>query len=101
LFARAGFISTAGRPAPTEPLVIWRGQRDRRAPKMSWTTDRDRAVWFAHRYGLVSRPSVLYRAVAPPEAVLAFIDSEHDRAETEVIVNPHLLRDVEKVSMAL
>jgi hypothetical protein len=100
LFARTGFISETGRLAPTEPLVIWRGQRDGRPPRMAWTTTATGPCGTPRRDGAVNRPAAPYRAVAPPEAVLAFVDAKDGRGEDEVIVNPHLLQDVEMVTIA-
>jgi hypothetical protein len=62
---------------------------------MSWTTDRDKARWFAERWQLTVGCSAFVYATTPPmEAVLAVID---DRNEGEIVVDPSLLGAVRRV----
>jgi hypothetical protein len=87
MFTATGFVSDTGRPAPTETQTLYRG-----APAssngwgMSWTTDRDRARWFADRFNRDGY--AVFRADVKPAAVLAYAD---DRGEAEMIVNPRRL----------
>lgn len=50
MLAHAGFITdTPGTLRPFEPLTVWRGGVAGAAIGFSWTTDRERAEWFAKR----------------------------------------------------
>jgi hypothetical protein len=71
-----------------ETFTIWRGANGDVAARtgLSWTTDRDRAVWFANRFSFaaVHRPHVAEATVAR-DAVFALI---LDLNENEVVVDP-------------
>jgi hypothetical protein len=88
LFRAGGYFSDAGEDAPTEALRLYRAAPPRYARGMSWTRDRDRARWFAERWGLTGRPAFVYLVDAPPPAVLASI---YLRGEQEVIVDPSMV----------
>ena len=95
LWRRAGFVSEAGAPAPTEPMVLHRGSTWGRRRGMAWTTDRTIAERFA--YTLLGRlPGDVYTVTVEPDAVLAFIDAEDGRKESEVIVDPAMLPPVRR-----
>lgn len=83
-FEAVGFVSDAGRSAPTEDLEVWRAQTGRTLG-LSWTTDPDKARWFHARNELVGLASTVLHGFAKPEGVLAFCDR---RPEREVIVHP-------------
>jgi hypothetical protein len=51
LFRMVGFISdSAGTTRPDHQLLVYRGATRRRRRRMSWTTNREKAQWFADRY---------------------------------------------------
>lgn len=80
-----------------EPVEVYRGAPDRTKGRgMPWSADLAKAQWFADRWASRGVSAGLYRAVIPPEAVLAvFFDG---RNESEVVVNPNKLRGrVERV----
>ena len=52
LFRSVGFVSESGQPAPVEPLRIYRGATWGRRRGMAWTSDIDRARWFADRWAV-------------------------------------------------
>jgi hypothetical protein len=85
-FETSGFLSD-GPPRPTAPLEVWRAQVGRIAG-LSWTQDRDRAVWFHRRNVETWRfpETRLLHTFAPPAAILALIDE--GRGEREVLVHP-------------
>jgi hypothetical protein len=60
---------------------------------MAWSRDRDKAMWFARRWASTGHVVHVYTVAAPPNAVLADIDTlEPDgRGEGEVVVDPRLL----------
>ena len=101
LFERAGF-TIDGRPAerPAEPMRLYRGYTSGRVRRMSWTTDRDKAQWFAERFGRYSgdsgqfRPAYVYETDCPPGALLAIPGTEGRGGEHEVIINPAGLKIV-------
>ncbi len=89
-FDETGFVSDTGRPAPSEPVTVWRGASLASGGRgFSWTFDMEKARWFAHREVRFGRgPAGVYEAVVPPRWVLAQI--EGGRGEAEVIVDPAL-----------
>ena len=88
LFRAAGFVSDQGKPQTTEPISVYRGASWGRRRGMSWTTDQERAEWFAARFNSVSN-AVVFTATVEPEAVLALVD--RPRGENEVVVDPSML----------
>ena len=94
LFRTAGFVSDTGRVAPTEPVTVHRGTTWGRRRGMAWTTDRQRAEWFADRWTLWATGSgMVVTATIDPGAMLAFID---DRRGSEVVLDPGALPPIRK-----
>lgn len=106
LFRRAGFVTDSGRSAPIMPLVVFRGAPWGRRRGMAWSTDRDRAVWFAERWhtshpiwrriqGANGAPcrACVFRVTVAPGAVLAMLD---DRGEAEIVIDPGMLPPVRR-----
>jgi hypothetical protein len=87
-FEAVGFVSDAGRRAPTRNVEIWRAQTGRTLG-LSWTTDPDKARWYHERNELIGLASKVLHGYAKPEGVLAFCDR---RPEHEVIVHPRRIR---------
>lgn len=78
-----------GLPAPTEDLTVYRGATEQTALGMAWTTDPDKAGWFADRLGMFGFVGAgVYVAVVPPSGVWALIGA---RQEREVVVDPTTL----------
>jgi hypothetical protein len=100
MFADCGFVTDlpGGLSAPTEPLTVYRGTTWGRRRDMSWTLDRNKALWFAQR--MLSMQSLhspapgaphiahVFRAEIEPQAVLAYFDRRNER---EVVVDPRQL----------
>lgn len=86
LFEEAGYTHD-GQPAPrpTDAVTVYRGALFERRRGMSWTTDMDRARWFAER-DLGGGRGMIWAYLAPPEALLAFIH-DSSRGEAEHVVN--------------
>ena len=59
---------------------------------LSWTLSRDKAEWFAHRYG----DGRVYSATIDKKHVLAYFG---DSGESEVVVDYKYLQDVTEISM--
>ena len=96
LFRRAGYA------VPEEPLILYRGARSRRRFGMAWTTALTTARWFAERdvRSLGARSAYVYRAWAPPVAVLCDVDQvegDGGRSEAEVVVDPTKLLNIERI----
>lgn len=96
------FFEMAGYPKPAGPLTVYRGATLGRARGMSWTTDLEKARWFAGRFAQDTRfrPAYVYAVEAPPEAVLADVDAlqgDGGRWEGEIVVNPHRLPKVRRL----
>jgi hypothetical protein len=64
------------------PIPAWWG--------LSWTLDRDRAVWFARRFAMLHGAARIATAVVPRQEIVALLQ---DRGETEVIVVPRVGMD--------
>jgi hypothetical protein len=89
LFRTAGFVSDSARAPSSSPLLIHRGTTWGRRRGMAWTTDRERAEWFATR---LHRPGgLVFTVTVDSDAVLAMIDG---RNEHEVVVDPSRLPPV-------
>ena len=87
----------AAYPRPDNPIVVYRGAPPRLARGMAWTTDRERAAWFANRW--ITRGAHVYTATARPEAVMADIDAlegDGGRREAEIVVDPALLPELRR-----
>jgi hypothetical protein len=71
----------ASYPRANGPHIVYRAARPRYARGMSWTSDRDKAEWFARRWATMSAEAVaVYEARAVPVAVLADIDALEGRS---------------------
>jgi hypothetical protein len=92
LFGEAGYTHD-GEPAPRpeQAVTVYRGCHHERRFGMSWTTDIERARWFADR-DLGQGVGLIYVFNAPPEALLAYIH-ESSRGEAEYVINPEYLND--------
>jgi hypothetical protein len=55
---------------------------------MAWTTDAERADWFARRWRISGKLAYRFTATIEPGGVLALIDG---RDEHEVVVDPAML----------
>ncbi|MFD6199522.1 hypothetical protein ACFWE3_22740 [Mycobacteriaceae bacterium NPDC060252] len=85
-------------PSNLRQIEVFRGCPEDRVEALSWTVDRNTAVWFAHRALRTGAVHNVYRAVAPREAVLVDL-RRFNLAEYEVLVRPELLRDVAEVEI--
>jgi hypothetical protein len=78
-------LLAAGDPLPgSEPFTVFRGVAGRGARRrkrgISWTADKDKAIWFAKRFadtGL-EKPAV-FRAVIPAAKVFAYYDGRDEK----------------------
>lgn len=69
-----------------DPVTLYRGAVPSRRDGMSWTTDRDRAEWFARRFdGLGTETGQVYEITIPVECCLARFTE--GRGEDEVVVD--------------
>lgn len=73
-----------------EEVTLYRGIAEGRNPNgLSWTTDRERAAWFAGRFKDGRRPPVLITGKASKRSIIAvFVD----RNESEVVINGETVR---------
>ena len=83
LFSEAGFtIDYKPAERPTEPVRLYRGSNEDHREGMAWTSDRERAAWFASRPTWPT-PGKVWTALVEPDRLLAIV---HDRDEAEHIV---------------
>lgn len=78
-----------------EPITVWRGSFTGFKRGLSWTTDRDRAVWFARRGDMAGkgRTMHLWRCEVPPERVEAHYNT---RSEHEIVADVRGLKIIEE-----
>ncbi|MGD9890694.1 MAG: hypothetical protein AB7R89_29630 [Dehalococcoidia bacterium] len=96
LFRAADFVTdTPGTERPVEPITIYRGAGLRSKRGLSWTTDRDTAVWFATRWDAADR--YVFTTTIAPRHVLGIF---HDRQEREVVISPFGLRAIDETPIA-
>jgi hypothetical protein len=70
-FDAAGWISDDDSERPTEPMTLYRGAAEGHALGMAWTADRERAAWFARRFGTAMSEGHVYKIVVDPRMILA------------------------------
>lgn len=90
-FDRLGYVTDSDDGPPMEAITVYRGaDRDSDGWGLSWTTDLERAKWFAYRLGKKNR--AVFTALAPPESVLAHFTG---RNEDEYVIDPYMINPVE------
>jgi hypothetical protein len=79
----------------SDTVQVWRGALSSAKRGMSWTTDRDRALWFVRRGDMSGkgRKMRLWTAQAEPERVLAHF---HRRSEDEFVLDPTRMKITEE-----
>ena len=93
VFRRIGFVTDDKTiEVPDSSVTLYRGEKlhsylgagrlgDGNARRMSWTSDRERALWFAHRFGT---PGTVLERVADPTEIMAIFMS---RGESEYVLD--------------
>lgn len=74
-----------------DPVTIYRGVRsdkEKHIKNLSWTLDREKAEWFAHRF---DRNGTVYEAQIEKKHILALFNG---RNEAEVVVDPKHLQNL-------
>jgi hypothetical protein len=71
-----------------EEFTIWRGCRWQNRFGLSWTTDKDKAIWFAKRLGC-EKPRLHSGTVAKPDVIAHFLGRE----ENEIFVIHNRLKN--------
>ncbi len=99
MFRAAGFVSDTGEPKPALPWTVYRGTVWGRRRGMSWTTDLERARWFAARYAVRHRDGLVFAVDVAPSAVLALVGDPGGRNESEVVVDLALLPTIGRRSV--
>lgn len=75
-----------------EQVLIWRGVNHQDAVlSLSWTLDREKAVWFARRFADDGDPILLAQGRISRSDVLAYFS---DRKEAEIVVLPENVREI-------
>jgi hypothetical protein len=52
---------------------------------MSWTLDREKAIWFANRWARIYGSPRLYQTRVDPSEVLGYVVA---RSESEIVIDP-------------
>ena len=90
--AKVKFVTQVSDVMPVS-LTLYRGDSRRpRRTSISWTTDRQKAIWFARRWKGVTKPGLLWTAeLHDVTKVLGYFEG---RGEHEVVVSPVNLHDI-------
>jgi hypothetical protein len=73
-----------------DPVIIYRGAtKGRNELGWSWTTDHNRARWFANRFKTKHREPVLVTATVPKAHIIAYFEQ---RDESEIVVAPQYVK---------
>lgn len=95
-FQKVGYLdNTVRAPRPSEPITVWRGADASRRRRWSWTTDTDRAEWFADRLTSAGIDGRVWKTTAPARARLAHFHGEDSRGEDEHVINTKGLKIME------
>jgi|GEM_PF-4771555 len=95
-FERVGYLENGTRrPRPLLPITVWRGSVSSRRRRWSWTSDLDRAAWFATRLTAAGLDGRVWTTIAPPYAQLAHFYGVDSRNEDEHVVNTKGLKITE------
>lgn len=73
-----------------DAITVYRGSWKDCESGLSWTTDRQRAEWFARRLLKQGEKGVVTQGTAAKRDVIAYFGG---RNESEVVINPRLVRD--------
>lgn len=81
-------LRDAGNPFPPgDSFVLYRGASGRhpfrKVSGMSWTSDLDKAIWFATRYEIASADPAVYKTTVHPDEVYCYVN---DRSEQDFIL---------------
>lgn len=92
VFEYVGYLSDDGSEQPTEPITLYRGGSANfgGTEGLSWTSDPEKARWFAYRFGTAGR--AVWVATVEPDQVLARFGR---RNESEYVIDPLRLEPVE------
>lgn len=75
-----------------DKLNIYRGVAIGRTPYgLSWTQNRSKAEWFAHRFDKNDNIGYVQKAVANKDDVLAYFNT---RGEEEIVIDTRILKDI-------
>lgn len=88
------FMDRGDDPDLPETVTLWRGAVPERRNGMSWSLNRDQALWFATRWDGMEGTSnaYLYRIEIPHDYVLARLTGRH---ENEAVVDTSTFEDEE------
>jgi hypothetical protein len=92
MFRAVGYHDDDKPATPPEQITLWRGGVKK--TRMSWTGDRERAVWFQHRFSDIGKPGKLWTVTVGPDRLLAHYHELH-RGEDEYVIDPTGLRPKE------
>ena len=85
MFGTLGYIEDDEPATPPSRITLWRGGSS--GTGMARTADRDRAVWFKHRYSEFRKPGSLWMVTVGPDRLVAHFHEAH-RSEDEYVIDP-------------
>lgn len=79
-----------------EMIPVYRGCKSDMQDGLSWTTDREKALWFANRYAKLNPKVVVVSGEVPKSKVFAYFLG---RGESEILISPGAVQNktVEKI----
>lgn len=72
-------------------VTIYRGVRVNNCKGLSWTTDKQRAEWFAKRFGISGEKGYVFTGQIKKKDIIAFFDS---RNEEEIVCDYRKVKDI-------
>jgi hypothetical protein len=83
--------------AMDDVIPVYQGHTTRRHDGWSWTTNYDKAVWFAHRFALLenSKPALTSGMCSKADVIAYFAN----RGESEIVVPRSKVRDLVKIKL--
>ena len=73
-------------------VTIYRGVRVNNYKGLSWTIDKQRAEWFAKRFGINGEKGYVFTGLIKKKDIIAFFDS---RNEEEVVCDYRKIKDIQ------
>jgi len=93
-------VARINKLSSTNKVLVYRGAGNSRESShegLSWTIDKEKAIWFANRFSMLGRKGYLYSGIIDKKDIFAFIES---RRESEVVCDYRMIKNLKKVCVS-